>query len=134
MKITIGKKMEQQRFDIDMNFGVNPLTKDLIIKRGRNAIKQSLKNIVLTSFYDRGFNVEIGANVYKQLFETDSLLTAKVVQTDIVNAIKNFEPDVELVGLPEVEISNNTLLVNIRYVVFNTTDTQLLTVELHRVR
>jgi phage baseplate assembly protein W len=134
MKITIGKKMEQQRFDIDMNFGVNPLTKDLIIKRGRNAIKQSLKNIVLTSFYDRGFNVEFGANVYKQLFETDSLLTAKVIQTDIVNAIKNFEPDVELVGLPEVEISNNTLLVNIRYVVFNTTDTQLLTVELHRVR
>lgn len=126
--------MEQQRFDIDMNFGVNPLTKDLIIKRGRNAIKQSLKNIVLTSFYDRGFNVEFGANVYKQLFETDSLLTAKVIQTDIVNAIKNFEPDVELVGLPEVEISNNTLLVNIRYVVFNTTDTQLLTVELHRVR
>lgn len=126
--------MEQQRFDIDMNFGVNPLTKDLIIKRGRNAIKQSLKNIVLTSFYDRGFNVEFGANVYKQLFEADSLLTAKVVQTDIVNAIKNFEPDVELVGLPEVEISNNTLLVNIRYVVFNTTDTQLLTVELHRVR
>lgn len=126
--------MEQQRFDIDMNFGVNPLTKDLIIKRGRNAIKQSLKNIVLTSFYDRGFNVEFGANVYKQLFEADSLLTAKVVQTDIVNAIKNFEPDVELVGLPEVEISNNTLLVNIRYVIFNTTDTQLLTVELHRVR
>ena len=126
--------MEQQRFDIDMNFGVNPLTKDLIIKRGRNAIKQSLKNIVLTSFYDRGFNVEFGANVYKQLFETDSLLTAKVIQTDIVNSIKNFEPDVELVGLPEVEISNNTLLVNIRYVVFNTTDTQLLTVELHRVR
>lgn len=126
--------MEQQRFDIDMNFGVNPLTKDLIIKRGRNAIKQSLKNIVLTSFYDRGFNVEFGANVYKQLFEADSLLTAKVIQTDIVNAIKNFEPDVELVGLPEVEISNNTLLVNIRYVVFNTTDTQLLTVELHRVR
>ena len=126
--------MEQQRFDIDMNFGVNPLTKDLIIKRGRNAIKQSLKNIVLTSFYDRGFNVEFRANVYKQLFETDSLLTAKVIQTDIVNAIKNFEPDVELVGLPEVEISNNTLLVNIRYVVFNTTDTQLLTVELHRVR
>lgn len=124
----------EQRFDIDMNFGVNPLTKDLIIKRGRNAIKQSLKNIVLTSFYDRGFNVEFGANVYKQLFEADSLLTAKVVQTDIVNAIKNFEPDVELVGLPEVEISNNTLLVNIRYVVFNTTDTQLLTVELHRVR
>nr|DAJ41867.1 MAG TPA: Baseplate wedge protein [Ackermannviridae sp.] len=126
--------MEQQRFDIDMNFGVNPLTKDLIIKRGRNAIKQSLKNIVLTSFYDRGFNVEFGANVYKQLFEADSLLTAKIVQTDIVNAIKNFEPDVELVGLPEVEISNNTLLVNIRYVIFNTTDTQLLTVELHRVR
>lgn len=126
--------MEQQRFDIDMNFGVNPLTKDLIIKRGRNAIKQSLKNIVLTSFYDRGFNVEFGANVYKQLFEADSLLTAKVVQTDIVNAIKNFEPDVELVGLPEVEISNNTLLVNIHYVIFNTTDTQLLTVELHRVR
>lgn len=126
--------MEQQRFDIDMNFGINPLTKDLIIKRGRNAVKQSLKNIVLTSFYDRGFNVEFGANVYKQLFEADSLLTAKVVQTDIVNAIKNFEPDVELVGLPEVEISNNTLLVNIRYVVFNTTDAQLLTVELHRVR
>ena len=126
--------MEQQRFDIDMNFGINPLTKDLVIKRGRNAVKQSLKNIVLTSFYDRGFNVEFGANVYKQLFEADSLLTAKVVQTDIVNAIKNFEPDVELVGLPEVEISNNTLLVNIRYVVFNTTDAQLLTVELHRVR
>lgn len=123
-----------QRFDIDMGFSVHPLTKDLVIKRGKNAIKQSLKNIVFTSFYDRGFNIEFGANVYKQLFETDSFLTAKVVQTDLINAIKNFEPDAELSENPVVVIDENTLYVEILYTIFNSTEIQNLKIEVERIR
>ena len=126
--------MQEQRFDIDMGFNIHPLTKDLIIKRGKNAIKQSLKNIVLSSFYDRGFNIDFGAGVYSQLFETDSILTAKVVQTDIINAIKNFEPDVELPSDPYVSIENNTLNIIVYYVVFNSTEINELNVEVKRIR
>ena len=126
--------MDEQRFDIDMGFNIHPLTKDLLIKRGKNAIKQSLKNIVLSAFYDRGFNIDFGAGVYSKLFETDSMLTAKSVQLDIINAIRNFEPDVELPSDPYVSIEDNTMNIIIYYVVFNSTEISELKIEVKRIR
>ena len=40
-----------QRFDIDMGFSVHPLTKDLVVKKGKNAIKQIIIGQRRTAFF-----------------------------------------------------------------------------------
>ena len=51
------------RKDIDLNFRPHPLTGDLPVKTNQVAAAQALRSIVLTSFYERGFNVLFGTNV-----------------------------------------------------------------------
>lgn len=124
----------EQRFDIDVGFNIHPVTKDLMIKRSKAAIKQSLRNIVLSSYHNRGFNVEFGCGVYDSLFENQSMIAAKTIQTDIINSVKNFEPDVQLVADPDVWFDGEAAMVNIVYVVFNNDEQQKLTIELGVVR
>lgn len=85
------------RKDIDFNLTVHPLTGDLSVKMGENAVKQSLRNIVLSVLYSRGYNVEFGTNVQESLFEPNVQgITAQGIKAQIVNAIQRFEPGVEL--------------------------------------
>lgn len=48
------------RIDIDPNFSPHPMSKDLVTKSGDSAVESSIKNLVLTNYYERGFNVEVG--------------------------------------------------------------------------
>ena len=55
--------------DIDLTFIANPVTGDLSKKYDENAVKQSIKNLVMTRNYERPFNSSIGSQIYNVLFE-----------------------------------------------------------------
>jgi phage baseplate assembly protein W len=119
------------RKDIDLNFSRHPLTGDLASKSGSNAIKQSVRNIVLTNFYERGFNVEFGTNTRKSLFELIDPLTAQTLKQNIEKAINNTEPDVELIDVTVIsQKSDNILNITIIYNIKNNIDTQTVNIEL----
>lgn len=124
------------RKDIDMGFKRHPLTGDLMIKTGVSAIKQSLINIVMTNFYDRGFNVEVGTNTEFHLFENATSTTTNLLKTNITNSIRNFEPDVELLDIKvfEHKTNSNSIVVKIYYAPLNSTTTEELSISLERVR
>jgi phage baseplate assembly protein W len=122
-------------FDINLNFKPHPLTKDLVTINGRSgAIKQSLKNIIMTNYYDRGFNVEMGTNVTASLFENLDNLTSIQLKQNIENAVANFEPRVTLVDVEVYESESNELTVNIVYQELNSPDIQNLLIDLTRFR
>lgn len=58
--------------DFDMGFRRNPITNDLLVLDTEGSIKQSLKNLVLTSFYESPKQVGLGTNVNSSLFENYS--------------------------------------------------------------
>ncbi|MDX1532735.1 MAG: GPW/gp25 family protein [Nitrosopumilaceae archaeon] len=105
------------RKDIDISFAVHPLTGDLATKTDSQAIKQSLINLVLTSFYERGYNTECGTNVNASLFENNiSGLTSQGMRQIIINTISNYEPQVDLIDVEVLDADNgNALNVNIIY-------------------
>ncbi len=121
------------RKDIDFNFVPHPLTGDLATKKSSAAIKQALKNIVLTNFYERGFNIEFGTNWRASLFEVFGPLDAQVMRDNIKKAIQNFEPSVELTNI-YVEQNENTLDAVIYYTEHNNAEEQSLTIVLDRIR
>ena len=85
--------------DLDFKFKLNPNTKDFVVKRGVEAVKQSVVNILLTAPGERPFNPYFGGNLYQYLFENFDDVTAAAVRSTIVNTLRNFEPRVEVMDI-----------------------------------
>lgn len=94
--------MSSSRLDINMNMTPHPLTGDVTFVTGSKAIAQSLKNIVLTSFNERGFEPDFGSGVRGLLFENAGVSTVNAIRDQIKTAVGNYEKDVELVNVDVV--------------------------------
>ena len=55
--------------DIPMFFSKNSFTGDVNLKKDSNAIKESIKNLILTMNYERPFDAEFGTPAANGLFE-----------------------------------------------------------------
>lgn len=83
--------------DLDLDFIPNPTTGDIVLKRGIDAIKRSVRNLIFTNFYDRKFRSWIGSNARGLLFELVNPLTAQFLKDAINEVITNYEPRVQIV-------------------------------------
>lgn len=101
------KYQVKKYIDIDMNFGKNPFTKDVMMKKGDSSIKQSVKNLVLSRVGERPFQPNIGTQVYNILFDNIMPQTAISLQSTIENVINTFEPRVVLDGVECVPDHDN---------------------------
>jgi len=107
--------------DLDLNFIANPNTGDVTKKFDENAIKQSVKNLIQTNFYERLFHPEIGSQVRALLFEPYSPMLDAMLTRAITNTINNYEPRVQLM-IVDVRSNpdNNTVYVSITFKIVNT--------------
>ena len=78
--------------DLNLNFTTNPVTRDVTTVTDVNAVKRSVRNLLLTNHYDRPFHPEIGSNVQALLFENFGPITANQLTRTIEEMIANFEP------------------------------------------
>lgn len=82
--------------DVSLSLKRNPLTRDLVALKNESAISRSLQNLVLTIKGEKFFEPDIGSRVNALLFENIDLFTAREVQTEIEEVIRNYEPRVNL--------------------------------------
>ena len=61
--------------DLNLNFSINPVTSDVTTVTDVNAVKRSVRNLLLTNHYDRQFHPEIGSNLKELLFENFGPIT-----------------------------------------------------------
>ena len=118
-----------------MSFNVHPVTGNMKLVANAESIKQSVKNIVLTNFYERPYQPELGGNVLAQLFENMSPITEYNVTQNIKRALENNEPRaiVEDIITTPVE-DQNTLRVTIKFSVRNIPEPIEVDVLLERIR
>lgn len=121
--------------DLDLNFIAHPVTGDVSRKYDEYAIKQSIKNLILTNHYERPFHPEIGSQITGLLFENWSPMLEAVIRQSIITTIQNFEPRVKLL---EVIINpnedNNQIYVSITFKIVNTESPLTVDLTLHRTR
>lgn len=126
--------------DLDLDFLAHPTTKDVVKKKGVEAIRRSVRNLILTNFYERKFQHYIGSNAQKILFDNINPLTAIFLKDAIVETIVNFEPRVQLVNdgeggvLVQIAPDNNGYNVRITFVIINTGEPAIITLFLERIR
>ena len=95
---------------------LNPFTKDVSAVQNDNAIKQSIKNLVLTAPGEKPFQPNIGSRVRQLLFEPLDAFTADTVRDEIINTINQYEPRVQLTEVLVTPVyEGNKLHVSIEY-------------------
>ena len=89
----------RQYRDLDLNFNIHPLKKDINKNLDEMAVINSIKNIVSTNFYEKPFQPDYGSNVRRLLFENLDIITASALERGIEQSITNFEPRVDLLSV-----------------------------------
>tara|TARA_E500000178_G_scaffold334093_1_gene369663 strand:- start:816 stop:1244 length:429 start_codon:yes stop_codon:yes gene_type:complete len=111
-RVAVTKKYK----DLPLSFLQHPGTKDIRPITDIDAVKQSVKNIVLTNFGERPFQPEIGSNVTSYLFEPADGMSGYMIEEEIKNALKEQEPRVNGVSVKvSANIDNNALTAKISY-------------------
>ena len=102
--------------DVGMSFLLNVFTKDAAVVKNENAIKQSIKNLVLTQKGEKLFQPEIGSGVYELLFEPMDPFTADSIRDEIINTLGQYEPRITILEVDvEPNEATNTFDVTVEY-------------------
>ena len=102
--------------DVGMSFLLNVFTKDAAVVKNENAIKQSIKNLVLTQKGEKLFQPEIGSGVYELLFEPMDPFTADSIRDEIINTLGQYEPRISILEVDvEPNEATNTFDVTVEY-------------------
>lgn len=121
--------------DIDLNFTAHPVTKDITRRNDENAVKQSVRNLLLTRNFERPFHSEIGSPIRALLFEPVGPMFVVMMQRAIIDVINNFEPRVEILDVSVNDsIDANAVYVTLEFKIVNTERPITLDLALERTR
>ena len=82
--------------DLDLTFKSLPVTNDVALRYDDQSVIASVRNLLLTNFYERPFQPKLGSNINSILFEMADGITANIVENEIKNVISNYEPRVKI--------------------------------------
>ena len=106
--------------DLNLNFSANPVTGDVTTVTDVNAVKRSVRNLLLTNHYDKPFHPEIGSNIPYLLFENFGPITGNQLSRAIEEMIGNFEPRARVENVESIPVPDtNTYDVRIYFYVEN---------------
>lgn len=113
----VSRKIQYSDIDFRLKTKTN---KDLYVKIDVEAVKQSIINIVTTNYGEKLFQPNFGANLRSILFEPIDQVTSLVIKNQIIEAIKNFEPRAEILGVRVQDLDySNSIQIIIEFAVLN---------------
>ena len=126
----------RQYKDLDLFFGRKSSNNDVGTVTDIQAVKRSIRNLVLLNAFEKPFHPEISSGIRGMLFELMSPVTAAPLTKQIENVIANYEPRALVRTIRSIpNVDNNAYDVQIEFYVINApTELVELTVMLERLR
>ncbi|ADO97978.1 base plate wedge subunit [Synechococcus phage S-SSM5] len=118
LKKVSGKSVSRSRSFTDLAIGMarNANTKDVAVVKNDNAIKQAVRNLIMTTPGEKPFQPLVGSNISQLLFEPLDDFTEDAIRQEIINTINRFEPRVRLETVEVIgNFSRNTFDVTVEY-------------------
>jgi phage baseplate assembly protein W len=132
---TTTTQIVRQYSDLDLNFTIHPVKKDINRNIGEMAVINSVKNLILTNHYERPFQPDIGSNVRRLLFENMDSITATTLEKEIEQTIRNYEPRANISKIAvSPDYDNNGFNVYMEFYVINRTTPITINFFLERIR
>lgn len=120
--------------DIDLTFTAKP-SGEIYKKQDAAAVKQAIKNLMLTNFGEKPFNAGFGANLRALLFELADEDTEYDIERAVMAAIESYEPRAKLLNVTaRVNPDANDVQINIVFQVISTSEEVTFTTTLARLR
>jgi phage baseplate assembly protein W len=121
--------------DIDFTFTKKPVVGDVALSYDSQAVIRSIRNLLLTRYYERPFNPDLGSNLDTILFENFSSISSSLIENEIKVIINNYEPRAtidQVVVSPGPDM--NTYSVYLSFYIENATQPTTITLLLERNR
>jgi len=112
--------------DLNLSLTPHPIRKDIIPLKDDAAIKNAVKNLILTNFFERPFQPEKAGNLRGLLFEPADGITKYELSDGVRRVLEDYEPRIKVqhVGIvDEGEINSYTITVYFEIINLNTTST-----------
>jgi phage baseplate assembly protein W len=132
---TVKSARNKEHVDIDLNFTPKATSGDIFKKTQLSAVKQSIKNLLMTNRLEKPFVANFGANITGMLFELADGESDYFLKKDIVSTIQIFEPRVQVLNLDvKVDPDYNRLGVKLEFKIRNTNEVAEFSTTLRRLR
>lgn len=99
--------------DLDISFKKSNTSNDVRVKENVDAVKQQLKNLLMTSRGEKPFQPEFDIGIYELLFEPFDDITGDVMKDKIQTAVDNYIDRITIRKL-EVRQTNDLNEIDIR--------------------
>lgn len=125
----------RQYQDIDLNLTAHPVTGDVTLKYDEEAIKGSIRNLLLTSHFERPFHSEIGSKIKAALFEPITPMIYGILKQETINVLTAYEPRVTVLDVIVTYLSEqNTVNINIIFQLNGTSLVMQTNIPIERTR
>ena len=130
--ITVARELTYT--DIDLTFTPKP-SGDLYKKVDAADVKQSVKNLLLTNYTEKPFNMRFGGNLSDFLFELETDTDIDILADQIIEAVDLYEPRAQVLRVyGNIKPNNNEVRVTVEFQVLSTSELVVLDLTLTRLR
>jgi phage baseplate assembly protein W len=120
--------------DIDLTFAKKP-SGEIYKKTDAAAVKQAVKNLLLTNKFEKPFQPEFGGDLNNLLFELVDNDTVYEIDGAIREAIKRYEPRAQVRQVvTNLQPDANSIIVTITFQIVNTEEVVTLDTTITRLR
>ena len=131
---TIRTSRKRAYSDLDLTFA-RKVDNDVFKKFHASAVKQAVKNLLLTNRAEKPFNAFFGGNLNDFLFELNDGLEESDIEQQVLTAISNYEPRARVINVQaNANPDGNDIAVTVVFQVVTTNEEVTLTVDLARLR
>ena len=92
--------------DLNLQMIPHPEKRDIIPLKDAAAVKNSVRNLILTNFFERPFQPSMGGNLRGLLFEPADTITRLALEDGIKNTLERFEPRIENINISVKDVAN----------------------------
>ena len=131
---TILTSQTRSSLDIDLSF-TKKASGDIFKKQHAAAVKQAVRNLLLTNFSEKPFQPRFGGNLNSLLFALNTDIDDEDLEEQIIQAIEIFEPRAKVLNIAtNLNEDSHEIKVSVTFKVINTNETVTNNIDLTRLR
>tara|TARA_R110002153_G_scaffold38615_6_gene111990 strand:+ start:724 stop:1170 length:447 start_codon:yes stop_codon:yes gene_type:complete len=85
--------------DLNLQMMIHPQKKDIIPLKNEEAVKNAVRTLIITNFFERPFQPNLGANLRSLLFEPADAITRLAIKDAVQNILEMHEPRIENINI-----------------------------------
>ena len=126
---------KKQYSDLDLSLKLHPIRKDIIALKDDAAVRNAVRHLLVSNFFERPFQPTTAANLRGLLFEPADTITKNAIQRGITRVLKVHEPRIKLFRVEVEDLSDdNAYRINVIYNIKEFDTKQDVEIRLQRLR